>query len=232
MFDQGPQFGFEDLEAGYLVEDLGLFGSQKAVDVTAGGGTGVSDVQHAADLVQSEPGRLGVADESDSVDHRRVVAAVAVRLSLRLGQEASTLVEPDGPCREPTSFGYFPDAHQLSPYRLTFFHGSRFTVGGMKITLLYFDGCPNWVDTDQHLQRLNAEHPELTVTRREVTSPEEAERLGFRGSPSVLIDGIDPFADPDSPVGLACRVYQTPDGPAGSPTYDQLRAALTTAGRS
>ncbi len=58
-------------------------------------------------------------------------------------------------------------------------------------------------------------------------SPEEAERTGFRGSPSILIDGADAFADPDAPVGLSCRVYQTPHGPTGSPTLDQLREALT-----
>ena len=45
-------------------------------------------------------------------------------------------------------------------------------------------------------------------------------------SPSVLVDEVDPFADPDAPVGLSCRVYQTPDGMAGSPTLEQLRRAL------
>lgn len=97
----------------------------------------------------------------------------------------------------------------------------------MEITLLYFDDCPNWTDADRHLQQLETEHPGLIVHRRLVDTPEEAERVGFRGSPSVLVDGVDPFAEPDAPVGLACRVYQTPDGPAGSPTLDQLRAAIT-----
>lgn len=97
----------------------------------------------------------------------------------------------------------------------------------MEITLLYFDDCPNWNDTDQHLQQLQNEYPDLTVTHRVVDSPEEAERVGFLGSPSVLVDGVDPFADPDAPVGLSCRVYQTPDGPAGSPTLNQLRTAIS-----
>lgn len=102
----------------------------------------------------------------------------------------------------------------------------------MEVTLLYFDNCPNWVTTDRHLRQLKAEHSDLTIARRLVDAPEEAARLSFRGSPSVLIDGIDPFADPDSPVGLACRVYQTPDGPAGSPTLQQLRAVLTIDGKA
>lgn len=54
-------------------------------------------------------------------------------------------------------------------------------------------------------------------------------RVGFHGSPSVLVDGVDRFSDPAAPVGLSCRIYQTPDGPAGSPTIEQLREILTQA---
>lgn len=96
----------------------------------------------------------------------------------------------------------------------------------MDVTLLYFDDCPHWLATSMHLDTLLAEHEELSVTRRIVDTPEEAERSGFRGSPSVLVNGVDPFADAGVPVGLSCRIYQTPDGPAGSPTLDQLRNAL------
>ncbi len=59
-----------------------------------------------------------------------------------------------------------------------------------------------------------------------VESPEQAEAIGFRGSPSILVNGADLFPDPAAPVGLACRIYATPDGLAGSPTSDQLRSAL------
>lgn len=34
-------------------------------------------------------------------------------------------------------------------------------------------------------------------------------------------------ADADTPVGVSCRVYQTPNGPASSPTLNQLRDVLT-----
>ena len=68
------------------------------------------------------------------------------------------------------------------------------------------------------------EFADVTVTRRLVNTPEEADRVGFRGSPTILLNGVDPFATESDPVGgLSCRVYQTPDGPAGSPTLDQLR---------
>jgi hypothetical protein len=47
----------------------------------------------------------------------------------------------------------------------------------------------------------------------------------------VLIDGVDPFANADAPIGLSCRVYQTESGFAGSPTLDQLEQVVVTASR-
>ncbi len=99
----------------------------------------------------------------------------------------------------------------------------------MEITLQYFKGCPNWKVADERLRVIAVEHPGLTLTRHQVDTIEEAQRVGFRGSPSILIDGVDVFAEPDAGVGLACRVYATPDGPAGAPTLDQLRAAVSGA---
>jgi hypothetical protein len=96
----------------------------------------------------------------------------------------------------------------------------------MDVTLLYFDDCPNWLVANERLEALRAEYPEMVITRHVVDTPEEAERTRFRGSPSILVDGVDPFADSDDPVGLSCRVYQTPEGAAGSPTLDQLRVVL------
>lgn len=94
------------------------------------------------------------------------------------------------------------------------------------VTLLYFDGCPSWQIADQRLRELEGEFG-FTVTREIVDTPEAAERRRFRGSPTILVDGEDVFASGDEPVGLSCRIYQTPDGPAGAPTEAQLRAALS-----
>jgi hypothetical protein len=96
----------------------------------------------------------------------------------------------------------------------------------MNVTLLYFDDCPNWMVADEHLRTLATERPEIVIERRIVDTAEAAEAVGFRGSPSIIVDGVDPFADPDAPVGLSCRVYETPDGFAGSPTLDQLRSVI------
>lgn len=99
----------------------------------------------------------------------------------------------------------------------------------MRVTLQYFDGCPNWKETEAHLETLRTEGFGVVIDHQLIETPEAAERHGFRGSPTVLVDGVDPFADADAPVGLACRVYATEAGYAGSPSLDQLRTVLVQA---
>jgi hypothetical protein len=96
----------------------------------------------------------------------------------------------------------------------------------MKVELLYFDGCPHWKTAEERLREVAAEQG-FEVTRRPIGTPDEAREAGFRGSPTILVDGEDPFAAGDEPVGLSCRVYRTPAGVDGAPTIEQLRAALS-----
>jgi len=101
----------------------------------------------------------------------------------------------------------------------------------LDVTLLYFEGCPNWRTADANLRDALA-HANLSGTQiryRQVETVEEAERLRFTGSPTILIDGVDPFGEPGAEVGLACRVYTTPQGLAGAPTVQQLQSALPAA---
>jgi hypothetical protein len=99
----------------------------------------------------------------------------------------------------------------------------------VRVTLRYFDGCPGWKAVAERLDDL-ARQWHITVAHERVATPEAAERLAFRGSPTVLIDGLDPFATGDEPTGLSCRVYATPHGLDSAPTHQQLRAALEAAG--
>ena len=96
----------------------------------------------------------------------------------------------------------------------------------MDITLQYFDGCPNWKEAEAHFKTLESEGVDLTITHQLIETAQAAAETGFRGSPTVLVDGVDPFAEPDAPVGLSCRVYRTDDGFAGSPSLEQLRTAV------
>ena len=97
----------------------------------------------------------------------------------------------------------------------------------MDVTVLYFAGCPSWRTTVErvHMAAEQASVP-VEVTTLAVETIEEAQRVGFAGSPTVWLEGTDPFEQPDAVPALACRVYATADDMAGSPTVRQLADAL------
>jgi hypothetical protein len=102
------------------------------------------------------------------------------------------------------------------------------------IALLCFDGCPHARAAETNLRAALADLDggdagEVVVRTQLVDTVEEAERVGFLGSPTILIDGRDPFAVPDATPGLSCRVYATDAGLIGTPTVAQLRDVLTAA---
>lgn len=99
----------------------------------------------------------------------------------------------------------------------------------MKITIQYFDGCPHWQLVDQRVQRVvqGLARDDVEVEYQLIDSPETAARVGFHGSPTILVDGRDPFVTGAEPIGLTCRVYRTDEGAQGAPTEDQLRKILT-----
>lgn len=91
--------------------------------------------------------------------------------------------------------------------------------------------CPHQqLAAEQLLQALGETGLSTTgFTTRVIADQAEAERTAFTGSPTILIDGRDPFAEPGAAPSLSCRIYRTPDGPAGAPGLDQLRQALRAA---
>lgn len=96
----------------------------------------------------------------------------------------------------------------------------------MELTLLTTPGCPHREVFEQRLAQALAGRA-ATIIRHEVHDAAQAQRLGLRGSPTLLIDGIDPFAAPGESPGIWCRLYRLPDGSVdGAPSVDQLRAAL------
>ena len=98
----------------------------------------------------------------------------------------------------------------------------------MKVTLLFFDGCPNRQTTNDNLEALAGELG-FEFDRCQVETDDDAQRLQFRGSPTVVVDGLDVFATGDEPIGLSCRMYLTDHGLAGAPSVEQLRDVLTAA---
>jgi len=57
----------------------------------------------------------------------------------------------------------------------------------------------------------------VTLEYQRIDSPETAERIGFHGSPTILVDGRDPFAGGAEPVGMTWQVYRTEQGAQGAP---------------
>jgi hypothetical protein len=103
----------------------------------------------------------------------------------------------------------------------------------VQVSLLYVDDCPNWQVADARLAEalLQVGLPDKDVEHRLIASDTEAQAAHFRGSPTILIDGEDPFEVGGSRIfGLTCRLYPTAAGLAGSPTVDQLVAALAVRG--
>jgi hypothetical protein len=101
------------------------------------------------------------------------------------------------------------------------------------IELLWWEGCPS---TDRALAELQEALrevglPDVHVELREIRTDEDAIETGFRGSPTIRIDGADLVADAgETSIGLSCRVYRRRDGRI-SPTPDpaDLRDALAAA---
>lgn len=108
----------------------------------------------------------------------------------------------------------------------------------MEIRILYFPGCPNWRTAADRVRIALAERgrADVAVDFEDVSQSKER-RLKWRGSPTILIDGVDRFVpqgegaeiSQDAVPGVdTCRVYVTAAGLEGSPSIDQLRIALAT----
>lgn len=108
----------------------------------------------------------------------------------------------------------------------------------MDLTVLAVPDCPNVMLLEQRLARVIEGRRDVSVSRRVIADQDEAERWGMHGSPTILVDGTDPFAEPGEPASMSCRLYRGSNGQVdGAPSVSQLRqaigeAAATTAIRS
>lgn len=96
----------------------------------------------------------------------------------------------------------------------------------MQTLVVYFEGCPHAEEARRRLVEVLGE--DSLVEMRCVADAGDAEREHLHGSPTILIDGVDPFiAQGVAPLASwSCRLYDTESGPAGVPSVAQLRTAL------
>jgi hypothetical protein len=102
----------------------------------------------------------------------------------------------------------------------------------LAVTVVAVPDCPNMPVLRARLDEVMAGHPNLRLIERTVWEEADAVRFGMRGSPTVLVNGIDPFAEADMPVSVSCRIYRDEAGRVtGAPTVEMLRRALEGDGR-
>lgn len=96
----------------------------------------------------------------------------------------------------------------------------------MRIEVLTVADCPNVRPALERISAALVGRP-AAVELIEVADEAEAARRGMCGSPTILIDGIDPFAPPGAVPSLSCRLYRDTAGRvAGAPSEADLRQAL------
>ena len=93
----------------------------------------------------------------------------------------------------------------------------------VKIEVQHFEGCPN---SSEMIVRVKAAIKEFgnQIDYKEVLveSSEEADLVKFRGSPTVLINGIDLENMPEPKAGnLACRYYKN-----GLPSVERIKSLI------
>ncbi len=101
-------------------------------------------------------------------------------------------------------------------------------MADLRVELLVTEDCPHLsqarADLESVLRRGIIETPIQVVV---VGSLEDAELLGFQGSPTIRVDGEDVVPVPELPVALACRIYRGADGRLrGSPPVEAIAAAV------
>ena len=102
----------------------------------------------------------------------------------------------------------------------------------MRVEVFYFSGCPNHLPAVGRVREvLETEGVAAEMAEVEVRDVASAERLGFLGSPSVRINGLDIewTARASRAVGLMCRTYIHQGKQAGVPPVEWIQAAVREA---
>jgi hypothetical protein len=105
----------------------------------------------------------------------------------------------------------------------------------LRVTFLFFDGCPSHGEALERLRRVLAEEgAQAEIEAVRVETQEQAERWQFVGSPTIRIDDQDIAPVPyGGPYRLACRTFVTENGRLSPlPPEAMIREALKKALRS
>ena len=101
-------------------------------------------------------------------------------------------------------------------------------MADLRVELLAVEGCPHLErarrDLDAVLRQGIIEVPIQLIF---VSGQDDAEFLGFQGSPTIRVNGEDVVPQPELPIALTCRLYLDGDGRTiGSPPVEAIQAAV------
>src|SRR6185437_12629763 len=100
----------------------------------------------------------------------------------------------------------------------------------MHLTLLAVPDCPNAPVLKDRLTAVLGGRVGISVSHQMISDEDEAARYRMHGSPTLLIDGADPFAEPGQPPSMSCRLYRDENGQlSGAPSPGQLQQAIEQA---
>ncbi|MDX5962037.1 alkylmercury lyase family protein [Rhodococcus opacus] len=101
----------------------------------------------------------------------------------------------------------------------------------MRLEILQVPGCPHVALLEQRLENVLAgQQSEVEISHRVIDDPAAAADAGMTGSPTLLVDGADPFAAPGLVPSVSCRLYPAEGGGVGgAPSVAALRQALHAA---
>lgn len=100
----------------------------------------------------------------------------------------------------------------------------------MHLTVLAVPGCPNAPVLTDRLVAVLQGREDVSVSYDVISDEADAVSRGMQGSPTLLIDGTDPFAEPGQPPTMSCRLYRDASGlTVGAPSVAQIRLAIERA---
>jgi len=97
----------------------------------------------------------------------------------------------------------------------------------MHLTVLVRPDCPNAPVLKDRLAGVLDGRADVSVSHEVISDEADASSWGMHGSPTLLIDGVDPFAEPGQLPSLSCRLYRADDGQvSGAPSASQLQQVI------
>jgi glutaredoxin len=93
----------------------------------------------------------------------------------------------------------------------------------LKLEFQYFEGCPNHIKMQNNIsEAIKGLEDKIELKKILVEDEATAKKVGFRGSPTLLIneEDIEGIPAPEEPA-LACRFYAN-----GIPSSDEIRKII------